>query len=137
MTLPTSGYRELPHTADWALEVWAPDEAGLLATAARGMYALMGVVWQSGPRVQRRLVVRAPDAESRLVDFLGELLYRLDQEGLAFDQLEMAVSGTQVVADLVGGSLGSITKEIKAVTYHNLVVRRTARGLETVIVFDV
>ena len=36
MTLTaSSGFQERPHTADWALDVWAPDLIGLLQQAAR------------------------------------------------------------------------------------------------------
>jgi len=41
------------------------------------------------------------------------------------------------LAEVAGAPIESIAKEIKAVTYHNLAVRETARGLETTIVFDV
>ena len=36
-----------------------------------------------------------------------------------------------------GGTLRSQEKEIKAVTFHNLEVRESERGLEVEIVFDV
>jgi SHS2 domain-containing protein len=38
-----AGYREREHTADWELEVWAPDLPRLLEQAARGMYRLAGL----------------------------------------------------------------------------------------------
>ena len=44
MTVPPHGYREIEHTADWELKVWAPDLRGLLEQAARGMYALSGII---------------------------------------------------------------------------------------------
>ena len=40
---PEFGFREHAHTADWELEVWAPDLPTLLEQAARGMYAISGV----------------------------------------------------------------------------------------------
>jgi hypothetical protein len=43
MTHSTAGFREIEHTADWELEVWAPDLPALLEQAGRGMYALAGV----------------------------------------------------------------------------------------------
>jgi len=36
-----------------------------------------------------------------------------------------------------GAPVGSPGKDIKAVTYHNLAIRKTERGLEVNIVFDV
>jgi SHS2 domain-containing protein len=40
-------------------------------------------------------------------------------------------------ATVSGSPITTPAKEIKAVTYHNLKVRRTQRGLATTIVFDV
>ena len=134
---PKSGYIERAHTADWALEVWAQDEPALLVEAARGMYALMGALLRRTPRLQRDLRLEATDPEGRLVVFLGELLFLAQHEGLAFDRLKVTITGEILIAELAGAPLERIVKEIKAVTYHNLVVRRSERGLETVIVFDV
>ncbi|HOC44079.1 MAG TPA: archease [Thermoanaerobaculales bacterium] len=131
------GHRELGHTADWALEVWAPDLATLLAEAAIGMYRLMGVVRADGPRQRRRLELEGADRESLLVEFLAELLYLAESEGLAFDVLELVAAEGRLEARLEGAPIGSQTKEIKAVTYHKLEVRDTDQGLETCIVFDV
>jgi SHS2 domain-containing protein len=131
------GHRELEHTADWALEVWAPDLAGLLAEAARGMYRLMGVVLADGPRQERRIALAGADRESLLVDFLAELLYLVESEGLAFDTLDLEAAEGRLAARLEGAPVVSRSKEIKAVTYHRLEVRDTARGMETRIVFDV
>jgi len=131
------GHRELEHTADWALEVWAPDLAALLAEAARGMYRLMGVVLADGPRQGRRIELAGADRESLLVDFLAELLYLAESDGLAFDVLELEAAEGRLAASLEGAPMQSHTKDIKAVTYHRLEVRDTARGMETRIVFDV
>ncbi|RMF50007.1 MAG: archease, partial [Anaerolineae bacterium] len=59
-----AGYREIEHTADWALEIWAPDMAALLQQAARGMYALLGIHLAPDERVEKRLHLSAPDEET-------------------------------------------------------------------------
>jgi SHS2 domain-containing protein len=137
MVRAPQGHRELEHTADWELEVWAPDLSALLSEAARGMYGLMGVVLADGPRQRRRIELAAADHESLLVDFLAELLYVAESEGLAFDHLELEAGDGRLTASLEGAPLRSRTKDIKAVTFHLLEVRDTERGLETRIVFDV
>ncbi len=140
-TMMSTGYRELEHTADWALEVWAPDVPALLEAAARGMYALSGARLKDGPRLRRSLDLRSPDAEALLVAFLEELLYLGEMEGAAFERFDLRVAedgdGFRLQASLEGAPLAEQKKEIKAVTWHNLTVRRTARGLETTLVFDV
>jgi SHS2 domain-containing protein len=134
---PDEGFREHEHTADWELEVWASDLSNLLKQAALGMYALAGLRLSSEPRIERRLQLSAPDAESLLVGFLQELLFISEIDGVGFDQFEIRLVDLTLDAMLVGTSISSISKEIKAVTYHNLQIRNTARGLEARVVFDV
>jgi SHS2 domain-containing protein len=132
-----SGFHERPHTADWALDVWAPDLIGLLQQAAHGMYALMHVRWQAEPCEMYRFEVVAPDRETLLVTFLSELLYFTQRDRVGFQRFDLAEAGGRLAAAVEGAPIESIAKEIKAVTFHNLVVRETARGLEATIVFDV
>jgi SHS2 domain-containing protein len=132
-----SGYRELDHTADWEIEVWAPDLAGLFEEAARGMYALSGARLDTRNPESRTIVVSAMEPEVLLVMFLEELLYFGEMENLGFDKFELRLEGGELSAKLEGGSLVSLEKEIKAVTYHNLHIRETGRGIKVKIVFDV
>lgn len=132
-----AGFREQPHTADWALEVWAPDLSGLLQQAAHGMYALMHARLQADPREIYRFEIAAPDHETLLITFLAELLYFTQRDGVGFDRFELTLEGDRLLAEVEGAPLEAIAKEIKAVTYHNLIVRETDRGLAAMIVFDV
>jgi SHS2 domain-containing protein len=131
------GFHERAHTADWALEVWAPNRHDLLRQAARGMYALMHVHLRSEPRETYRFEIAAPDIESLLVTFLSELLYFTQRDDVGFDVFELWSEGDLLRVQVEGAPLDSIAKEIKAVTYHNLAVRETDRGLEATLVFDV
>lgn len=139
LTMTTvAGFREIAHTADWELEVWARDLTGLLEQAARGMYAISGTHLHPGECEKRSLDLRALDAESLLVRFLSELLWLSQQENLAFDTYFLTLSpGWELHADLTGAHISGQEKEIKAVTYHNLVIRRKAKGLAVNIIFDV
>jgi SHS2 domain-containing protein len=132
------GFREHAHTADWELEVWAPDLPGLLEQAARGMYALSGVQLAGGIPQHRSITLQAMDAEGLLVRFLNELLWLQQEEKLGFDHFSIQVDeNCNLQARLVGTSMLKFDKEIKAVTYNNLAVKATSRGLSVNIVFDV
>ena len=135
---PRFGFRENAHTADWELEVWAPDLPCLLEQAARGMYALSGMRLTPG-EVQNRMVrLTAADAEGLLVRFLTELLWLAEKQGLGFDAFSIQLDGRyNLQAELCGYAIASVDKEIKAVTYHNLQVQETSQGLSVKIVFDV
>ena len=132
-----AGFQERAHTADWALDVWAPDLPTLLKQAARGMTALMGLHTRSAPRVSHAFDLPFADRESLLVGFLSELLYLSARDGLGFDQFDLTLTADQLHAVVGGQPIDHLAKEIKAVTYHNLRVVETARGLEATIVFDV
>jgi len=131
------GFEEIPHTADWAVHVWADDLAGLLAESARAMNALTGTRPAEGRRVRRRFKAEGADAESLLVVFLTELVYAAEQENLGFDTFDIRVSDKRISAIMEGAPIASMDKAIKAVTYHNLKIEKTARGYEVEIVFDV
>ncbi len=132
-----AGYREIEHTADWELEAWGPDLAALLEQAARGMYALSGVRLKDGSWQERSFTLEATDPEGLLVRFLSELLYFEEAEGLAFGLFDLQAQPSRLIARLEGAPIAALAKEIKAVTYHNLKIEATNRGLSVRIVFDV
>jgi|SRR5688572_13316817 SHS2 domain-containing protein len=133
-----SPFREIDHTADWALEVWAPTLEQLFVEAARGMYALAGAAPGEGARERRPVALTGGDAESLLVGWLQELLYFTESEGLAFDEFHIASLTPQALAaEAVGAPAAHLEKVIKAVTYHNLAIRPTEFGQSVTLVFDV
>lgn len=135
-------YAEIPHTADWALRVWAADLPALFSEAARGMNTLAGAVLAAAPRREVPFETTAPDAESLLVAFLSELVYYAEQEHTGFDDFTLELSPETdgifwLRAVLRGARFAELNKAIKAVTYHGLAIRKTEQGYETTIVFDV
>jgi SHS2 domain-containing protein len=51
------GFQEIAHTADWELEVWAPDLCTLLEQAAQGMYHLCEAKLSNQPRLSRKIEI--------------------------------------------------------------------------------
>lgn len=133
----TAGYHEIEHTADWELQIWAPDLPSLLLTAAQGMYALSHTKLAAGLRGTRKFEISYVDRESLLVDFLSELVFFGENEGIAFDRYQLDFKGSSLKVQARGAPIQDQAKEIKAVTYHDLHIRETERGLEVNIVFDV
>lgn len=132
-----AGFREKEHTADWALEVWAPDLEGLFVQAAQGMMALAGVRLDSSQPAQETLEMAGRDYEELLVLFLGELLYLAESKGVGFNQIELKFAALGLAARLRGGRIASQEKEIKAVTFHNLEIIEEGSTFRTTIIFDV
>ena len=87
---------------------------------------------------QKEVQVEALDCESLLVEWLTEIAYWSETHMIVFKQFEMeTVTPSLVRATLTGGKVNKLQKHIKAVTYHNLEIIETNKGLEATVVFDV
>jgi SHS2 domain-containing protein len=126
-------YRLLPHTADIAVEIVAPDEAGLRAA---GIDALRELLVGSSPvRVlaERAIAPRGRDVTERLVRFLQDVLYFYAVEG--FVPGEAGPAG--VLGEPFDPGRHTALREVKGVTYHGAALRQEDAGLSATLVFDV
>lgn len=139
MNNQNTAFEEVEHTADWALRVRGRDLKELLINAALGMSSLMVSELPAVPlETEQQVELEAIDAESLLVEWLSELAYWAETEGLVFRWFELQqADSTYLQATIRGGYVSKLQKHIKAVTYHNLEIIKTEKGLETTIVFDV
>lgn len=132
------GFEEIPHTADAALRVWGQDLKELFVNAARGLAWLMADPQTVSPAMEVPLDLSAPDAETLLVTWLGELIYLHEREGAVFTEFDLEeVTPTHLRGRARGGPAGELRRPVKAATFSNLSIRPGPQGLETVVVFDV
>ena len=110
------------------------------------MCSLMGDLADLAPDVWRAVQVEADDAEELLVNWLNELLFLIEQEGLLFTEfriqsgsdLEGTARGGGMLVANVGGAVAPVTRaHIKAATFHDLRLVQDETGWSTVITFDV
>lgn len=135
----TAGHRQLEHTADLALELWAPDEPALLVEGAR---ALVGLLTEAPPPsgdASRPVELRALDPEDRLVRWLSEVIYLATVEGFLVTDaaLTLAGDGLRGTARGVAEAGSRLRTEIKAVTYHDLELVRGPQQVRARVVLDV
>lgn len=131
------GFEEVAHTADWALRVWAPDFPQLASTAVEGMLALMKPQYSSKTEQVQIIQVDGADEAELLVGFLSDVLYLLESRSRAPKQCGVVIKHRQLTAMISSVRVKSVSKLIKAVTYHNLEIIRMPGGLECTLVFDV
>ncbi|HRW08443.1 MAG TPA: archease [Caldilineaceae bacterium] len=133
------GFEEVEHTADWALHIWGRNLAQLCLHAALGLRQLLVAdVVPTAPTIKREVTIEAYDAESLLVNWLTELAYWAEMTGIVFHRFVFKeVTSTSLRATMWGAPVAALQKHVKAVTYHNLQIIHTARGLEATVVFDV
>ena len=129
------------HTADVAVEASGDSLGSTFAAVADGLAAAMcEAVSPGGDRFD--VDVRAESREALLFDYLDELIYERDVRGVLPVDHEATVreaGGEWVVtASARGVPLDAISaREIKAVTYSEMRLERTASGWDAYVVFDV
>lgn len=133
------GYRELPHTADVALEVWGRNLGELFVQAARGMFSLaVAAKPQAAVTAERTVSLSAPDPEALLVDWLNELLSLADEHGEAYVDFDVELPAPGELRACARATTAYTPRiAVKAATFHNLAIRHDERGYRTVVVFDV
>lgn len=130
-------WEEIDHTADLALRLWGEDLADLFGTAARGMFSLIADLDAVAVEDAVSITLTALDVEMLLVDWLNELLYLHERDGLAFKEFAFVqITPTRLEARASGGGISRYRNYVKAATFHNLNVAETGAGYETEIVFD-
>jgi SHS2 domain-containing protein len=135
----TTGHRSLDHTADLAVELWAPDEPALLVEGARALVELLTDGARVHATAERAVELSALDPEDRLVRWLGEVLYLATVEGFLVGDatLELPASGLHGTVRGQPDAAELVRTEIKAVTYHDLRLERGPAGVRARVVFDV
>ena len=144
---PVIRYEIIPHTADIGLRVFGRDLKELFSNAARGMISLViDELSDFTPREAMKVKVSGLSAEELLVSWLSELLYKLMEErwlGIEFDISFLGERENKffLTAEVKGRKIDynktPLRRGIKAVTYHNLEIKK-ANGMHSAeIIFDV
>jgi SHS2 domain-containing protein len=130
-----------PHTADVAVASRGETLGDAFAAAADGLAAATcDEVPEAGNRFS--VTVRAEGVAALLFDYLDRLIYERDVRGVLPVDNEATVRDTDggwvAEASARGVPLTAIAaREVKAVTYSEMRVERTAEGWETYVVLDV
>lgn len=132
-------YEVLEHTADVGLKAYGGSLEEIFASAARGMFALMTDIATVRPTGEVQVAVTAPDRESLLVDWLTELLFVHERDGVFLAEFEVAIENHRLEATVRGEEIDPdrhpLDTEIKAVTYHMIEVNPEAGY--AVVIFDI
>ncbi|CCQ34610.1 Archease domain containing protein [Halorhabdus tiamatea SARL4B] len=129
------------HTADVAVEATGETLGDVFGATADGMAAAM--YEGDAPEGDRfDLTVTAESREPLLFDYLDELIYQRDVRGVLPVDNRAAVSSSgdvwTVEATAQGVPLQTITaREVKAVTYSEMVLEPTEEGWHAYVVLDV
>jgi SHS2 domain-containing protein len=126
------------HTADVAVELRAATREALFAEALVAFTDTVTDPARVEPAGEHELEVEARDLESLLVEWLGELVYRFEVDGLLFREAEVEIrerpggGGLRLTAQARGEPYDEerhpLKVLVKGVTYHELEVREEEGG---------
>jgi SHS2 domain-containing protein len=122
-------YELIEHTADVGVKAYGRTVAEAFEHAAKAMF---DIITDSSPIRsvgQYDIELEAPDREQLLVDWLSKLLFLNGANNLVFGKFEVTLEGNHLVAHVYGEQYDrtkhKMGEEIKAVTYHLLLVHET------------
>lgn len=133
------GHRQLEHTADLALEIWAASEEAVLEEGLRALVGILTGGARVAPSHSLEVAIDALDPEDRLVRWLNELLYLATVQGFLACEAEIDLHPGGIRARLRGEAGGKtrLATEVKSVTYHGLRLSRQNGRLSARVVLDV
>lgn len=146
------GYEFINHTADLGILVYGKDLKELFANAACGLSDIITDVSRINEKITKEIKVEGIDLEQLMINWLSEFLYYYEVDSLIFkryviiyiNNVEAEEGGKQSFFTLKAMVYGEkfdlerhiINTEIKAVTYHQIEVRRDNDHWRARIIFD-
>ncbi|KPJ85648.1 hypothetical protein AMJ57_02435 [Parcubacteria bacterium SG8_24] len=123
-----------------AVRAEAPTKQEVFAAVLQGMTAAAEPVFSEGAQqVEREFSVSGSDLETLLVNFLNEAIGLANINHEAYSDARIAsLTGDRVEGVFLGRPTTHLETEIKAATYHGLVIHRLPSGDWTAkVLFDV
>jgi len=133
-------FTELSHTADVKIQVSAPSLEALFSDA---LQALMQVMYGKDRKggILREFTLHADNNESLLVDFLSEVLFISEVDGLVFSRADITISRDELHAVLEGEAFDPARHaggtEVKGISYSGLSISHDTNGYMLNLLFDV
>jgi len=132
------------HTADVKFHAAGETLDEAFASAALALFETMVDTSQVRPSTSVQLELEAEDVEELLYDFLHELLFAFDADGMVFSKFDVSIwhgVGWKLSCECAGEHFEPLRHaprtEVKAITLHELSVKSTTDGYELTVVLDI
>lgn len=134
------GHRQIDHTADIALELWADSEADLLIAGAEAVVEILTDGAEVADLGGREIEIDAIDAADRLVQWLNEIIVAAVAGGFLFRAASIELDGETGLRASARGEPDAhdrVVAELKSATYHDLALERHPSGWRARVIIDV
>ena len=135
-------YEFINHTADIGIRVRGLSLKELFENAARAMFDLIVDLDTVKTRNRMAIEIRGEQLEELLADWLRDLLYRCNGDKyllkeFKIEKINLGCLKARVRGEKLDMSRHSLKREIKAVTYHDLEIRKLNQQWQAQIIFDI
>lgn len=132
-------YEILEHRADLKIKVFAKTKKELFENAMIGMFKAGNYqIEENSKEIKRKVSVQSSAFDLLLIDFLSEILYLTETKKEIYSKVNFKKFSDSFLEGLVFGKKLKKIGIIKAVTYHNLKIKKRKDGLlEAEILFDI
>ncbi|MDI6733977.1 MAG: archease [Patescibacteria group bacterium] len=135
-------YKVLNHTADIKLQIFGHTEEELFQNA---VLALNSVLLGGEQKIEfisqgyEKIVIKSNNSGFLLVAFLNEILTRSQINKKVYEKIKfLKFNETNLEAQIFGRNVRIFKEDIKAVTYHDVKIKRNKKGiLGTIITLDI
>ena len=130
-------------TADVAFLAYGKDLNELFANSALAMFEVIVNTKQIKPKVERKVKVKAEDLQGLLYEWLNELLFHYGSENLAFSDFEVNIDEKELklearcFGEKINPERHETRTEVKAATYHKLMVKNVDGKWEAQVILDI
>ena len=137
---PHDGVREVDHSGDVGLEIWGASERELLEHATTGLCGLM--TWSRVEPVSTRTIeVRADNLTDLLVDWLSAVILSASTHAELYaratvERAEQGIATGVLHAAPLDPARHDLRFDVKAATYHDVLVEQTPAGYHARVIFD-
>ncbi len=135
-------FRVLEHTADIGFEAFGKTREEVFVNSARALQSLMIDLDAIAPREEMEIQVEGADPASLLVNWLSEILYRIDADGRLFRDFAIRALGDRSLIAVARGepfdrARHQVNMQVKAITYHQLALNQIPGGWRAQVYVDI
>jgi SHS2 domain-containing protein len=130
-------------TADVGFEAYGKSLNELFGNAALAMFEVMVNTKKIKLKVKREFKVKAEDLEGLLFQWLNELLFYYGAENLAFSKFEVKVDEKNIklkskcLGEEIDPEKHEVKTEVKACTYHKMIVEKINSMWKAQVILDI
>jgi len=132
-------YEILNHPADLKIRAYGKDLAEVFSNMLKGMFETCHpIIEKKDYFIKRKVNLEANDKESLLVNFLSEVLYLSDINNETYFGVEFKkINEKKLIGEIKGRKVKGFNLEIKAVTWHDLEIKKRNNLWQATVLFDI